>query len=148
MFIESTPKLFEMSDALQARLKVEDRELYNFLLDNEIILEIVLSNSLMSLFANTTNFSVTTHILNCFILDGESYILDLLLNVYKSFRFSIMNFNDSHEIIDYMSKLMFVHAEKQSKYYEGPNTNIISFDPKAAKPKKIIKQNPNPNPPV
>lgn len=94
IFLNSTPKLFEISEELQVRLKAEDQELYNFLIDNEIVMEIVLSSSLMSLFANTTNFSVTTHIFNCFILEGESYIIDLLLNIYKSFRFSIMNFKE------------------------------------------------------
>ena len=95
MFMSSTPKLFEISDKLAERLKVEDLELLEFLQEKGIILEIVISNPLMSLFANTTNFSVTTHIFNCFILEGEKFIVDVLLNVYKSLRFSIMGNQNS-----------------------------------------------------
>jgi len=86
MYISSTPKLFDISQLLQDRLLAEDNELHEHLLDHQILLEVVLAGPLMTLFANTTCFSVTTHILNCFILDGENYLLELIMNILKSMR--------------------------------------------------------------
>ena len=60
--------------------------------------EMVLAGPLMTLFANTTNFSITTHIFNCFMLEGEQYILDLVVNIFKSMRSNIMMQNGQFEI--------------------------------------------------
>jgi hypothetical protein len=44
----------------------------------------VLAGPLMTLFSNILNFSEATHVLNMFILDGEKYMCDLLVNIYKN----------------------------------------------------------------
>lgn len=94
MYINSTPKLFDISQRINERLQVEDHELYEHLFEYQIILEMVLAGPLMTLFANTTNFSVSTHILNMFILEGEKYITDLILHIYKSMRIEILTLSD------------------------------------------------------
>merc|ERR1712166_817844 len=71
MFISSTPKLFELSEKVQERLTIEDIQLSKFLSSKDIIYEMVLAGPLMTLFANTCQFSITSHIINCFILEGE-----------------------------------------------------------------------------
>ena len=98
MFISSTPKLFDLCQKIKDRLAIEDKQLSNHLVANDIILEIVLAGPLMTIFSNTTNLSITTHIMNCFILDGESYILDIILHLFKSVRKEIMAYKDQFEI--------------------------------------------------
>ena len=57
MYINSTPKLFDISREIQERLKEEDIELYTHLAAKEILLEIFIAGPIMTLFANMANFS-------------------------------------------------------------------------------------------
>ena len=98
MYIISTPKLFDLSLKITERLVQEDQELHAHLFEHQILLEIVLAGPLMTLFANTTNFTVSTHIFNMFILDGEKYILDLIIHIYKSMRSHILNLTEQFDI--------------------------------------------------
>lgn len=123
MYTESTPKLFEVSQAIQDRLQDEDAELYDHLFEHQILLEQVLAGPIMTLFANTTNFSVSTHILNMFILDGEEYIVSLILGIYKSMRTQIMALKDQFDVMAYLSKTVFVEALDQGKFYKQASDN-------------------------
>ena len=107
-----------MSQTIQERLQDEDEELYDHLFEHQILLEQVLAGPIMTLFANTTNFSVSTHILNMFILDGEEYIVTLILGIYKSMRKHIMALKDQFDIMAYLSKTVFVEALDQGKFYK------------------------------
>ena len=104
LFISSTPKLFDMSQKITDRVQVEIPLLYQHLSDNEICLEILLSSPLMTLFANTLSFVESTQILNMFILDGEQFIIDTILNIYKNMSSKIIAKKDQFEIQQYMSK--------------------------------------------
>ena len=86
MYINSTPKLFDITREIQERLKEEDIELYTYLSAKGILLEIAIAGRLMTLFTNVANFSQATHILNMFILDGERFLIDLIINIYTSMR--------------------------------------------------------------
>jgi len=94
MYINSTPKLFDISKEILERLKQEDPDLHAHLTNYEILLEIFLAGPIMTLFANTANFSQTTHILNMFILDGEEFLIDLIINIYTCMREKILKIND------------------------------------------------------
>jgi hypothetical protein len=52
----------------------------------------------MTLFANTTCFSATTHLINCFILDGEKFIVDTIVNVLRSMRSKLLQFDDLFDL--------------------------------------------------
>jgi len=60
---------------------------------------------------------VTTHILNCFILEGENYLMGLIMNILKSMRAHLLSFKDQFELQAYMNKTMF-DALDCSKFYE------------------------------
>lgn len=45
-----------------------------------------------------------------FILDGEEYIVSLILGIYKSMRNQIMALKDQFDIMAYLSKTVFVEA--------------------------------------
>jgi len=81
--------------------------LYDKLKDKEVILEAVLSSPLMTLFSNVLSFSEATHVLNMFILDGESFIVDVLMNVMKHMGPRILKMDDYGEIFEYMRKGMY-----------------------------------------
>ena len=72
----------------------EDAELHAHLFEYQVMLEIALAGPLMTLFTNTANFSVATHVINCFILDGEKYLVDLIVGIYKLKRLTIMSYKD------------------------------------------------------
>lgn len=57
---------------------------------HDVVLEAVLASPLMTLFSNLLTFSEATHVLNMFILDGESYIIDLLMNIMKNMAFEVL----------------------------------------------------------
>lgn len=97
MYLDSTPKLFEVCGKIMAKLKNDDFVLYTHLVDNEIGLEVALAGPLMTLFSNTANFSISTHVINCFILDGESYMIDLIVGIYILKRTTILSFVDQFE---------------------------------------------------
>lgn len=45
----------------------------------------------MTLFSNILNFSEATHVLNMFILDGENYMMKLLINIFKNMQANLLN---------------------------------------------------------
>ena len=52
----------------------------------------------MTLFANTLSFVESTHILNMFMLDGEQFIIDLIVNIYSNMSQQIIAKTDQFEI--------------------------------------------------
>lgn len=53
-----------------------------------------------------------------FMLDGEAYVKDLLVTIYKSVASRIMKMKDQFEIQEYMSKQIFDDAIKQGLLYQ------------------------------
>jgi hypothetical protein len=84
MYHPETPKLFELSQLLIERLMNEVPDLYEKLIEHEVVLEAVLASPLMTLFSNLLTFSEATHVLNMFILEGEAYIMELLMNIMRN----------------------------------------------------------------
>jgi len=93
MYISSTPKLFEVCQLLIERIEVEIPVLYSTLIEHEVVLEAVFASPLMTLFANMLTFSEATHVLNMFILEGEVFIIDILMNVLKNMTPEILKHN-------------------------------------------------------
>ena len=110
MYISSTPKLFEICQLLTERIEVEIPVLYETLIQHEVVLEAVFASPLMTLFANLLTFSEATHVLNMFILEGEQFIVDLLMNILKNMTMEILKFDSQFEIQQYMSRKMFIQA--------------------------------------
>lgn len=52
----------------------------------------------MTLFANSLSFVESTHVLNMFILDGETFIIDTILNIYNNMSSEIIAKKDQFEI--------------------------------------------------
>lgn len=107
MYISSTPKLFEVCGIIFERLEIEAPELFKKLNEHEIVLEAILASPLMTLFTNLLTFSEATHVLNMFILEGESYIIELLVTIMKNMTPNIVDLDSQFEIQQYMSKEMF-----------------------------------------
>ena len=80
------------------RIEVEIPDLFSVLQKNEICLEVLLASPLMTLFGNLMNFTEVTHIFNMFMLDGESFIMDLIMNIYKNMKLEIIKRQDEFEI--------------------------------------------------
>ena len=80
------------------RIEVEIPDLFSHLQQNEICLEVLLASPFMTLFANLLNFTETTHIFNMFMLDGETFIMDLIMNIYKNMKQEIIKRKDEFEI--------------------------------------------------
>ena len=57
-------------------------------------MEAVMASPLMTLFTNMLTFSEATHVLNMFILEGEPFIIELIVNVMKNMKDEILKFND------------------------------------------------------
>lgn len=66
------------------RLETEVPVLYECFLQHEVVLEAVLASPLMTLFSNLLTFSEATHVMNMFILEGEEYIVELLINIMRN----------------------------------------------------------------
>ena len=94
MYICSTPKLFDLSAKIMDKLNVESPDLHSHLFEYQIYLEMVLAGPLMTLFASNLSFSESTHILNMFMLSGENFIVDTIVNVYKNMAPKILKFSD------------------------------------------------------
>lgn len=98
MYISSTPKLFDMSQKVMDEIEKKHPVLFSHLFEFQIYLEIVLAGPLLTLFSNNLSFSESTHILTQFMLDGEKFILNLIVNIYVSMSEKILNFKDQFEI--------------------------------------------------
>lgn len=98
MYICSTPKLFDVSSQVMDRIKEEAPTLYEHLFEYQIYLEVILAGPLMTLFAANTSFSEATNILNMFMLDGEKFIVDTIINVFKNMQKEILALKDQFEI--------------------------------------------------
>ena len=110
MYISSTPKLFDKSQKIMDSLEVKHPELFAHFFEYQIYLEIVLAGCLMTLFSNNLSFSESTHILTMFMLEGESFIHDLIVNIYINMSPIILNMKDQFEIQSYLSKQLFDDA--------------------------------------
>ena len=73
-------------------------ELFAHLFEYQIYLEIVLAGCLMTLFSNNLSFSESTHILTMFMLEGESFMQELIVNIYINMSDKIIGFKDQFEI--------------------------------------------------
>ena len=104
MYLCSTPKLFDLSQQLMVRIENELPVLHSHLFEYQVFLEVLLASPLMTLFSNMLNFQESTHIMNLFILDGEKFIMDLIMNVYKNMTPEVLKLTDNFEIQAYMSK--------------------------------------------
>ena len=71
----------------------------------------------MTLFSNLLTFSEATHVMNMFILEGETYIVELLLHIMKKMALNIVNLNSQFDIQQYMSKQMFDDAMRSGNFY-------------------------------
>ena len=94
MYLSSTPKLFDLSQQIMDRLLLEIPSLHANLFEHQIFLEVMLVGPLMTLFSNLVSFTESTHILTLFILDGESFIMDLIINIYRNMQDKILKMND------------------------------------------------------
>ena len=117
MYLSSTPKLFDLSQQIMDRLLLEIPRLHAHLFEHQIFLEVMLAGPLMTLFSNLVSFTESTHILTLFILDGESFIMDLIINIYRNIQDKILKMNDSFEIQAYLSKDMFEDALNSNLFY-------------------------------
>ena len=73
-------------------MKVQNPKMYEFFSnDDSPMLEIALASPLMTLFANILPLSEATHILTMFILEGESFITGLFLNLFKKMEKEILS---------------------------------------------------------
>ena len=118
MYISSTPKLFDISQIIMDRVAKEAPELFAHFFEYQILLEIILAGPLMTLFGNITGFNDSTHCLNMFILDGEKFMVELILNVFKNMAAQIISLKDSFEIQAYLCKDVFEQALKEDKFYK------------------------------
>ena len=98
MYISSTPKLFEICQLLSERIEAEIPVLHELFVEHEVVLEAVFASPLMTLFANILTFSEATHVLNMFILEGENFIVSLILNVLKNMTMEILKFDSQFDI--------------------------------------------------
>ena len=99
------------------RLEKEVPVLYEKLIEEEVVIEAVLASPLMTIFSNILTFSEATHVLNMFILEGEKYLVELLLNVMKNMCHVILGYETQFEIQNYMCRKMFKQALKEGKFY-------------------------------
>lgn len=80
------------------RIETEIPDLFAHLQQYEILLEVLLASPFMTLFGNLLNFTEVTHIFNMFMLDGESFIMDLIMNIYNNMKSEIIRRKDEFEI--------------------------------------------------
>lgn len=104
IFINSTPKLFDLSKEILDKLQTENINLFSHLVNEDICMEVLLASPLMTLFANTLSFAESTHVLNLFMLEGEKAIVELVLNIYNNMTPEILAKKDQFEIQAYLSK--------------------------------------------
>ena len=71
----------------------------------------------MTLFANLLSFAEATHIFNLFLLDGETFIVDLILNIYRNMQGNILKLKDEFEVQAYMSKAIYDEALEKGLFY-------------------------------
>ena len=84
IYLSSTPKLFDLSKILMTRIQKELPDLHSHLFEHQIYLEVLLASPLMTLFSNMLDIAEATHVLSMFILDGESFIMNTIFNIYKN----------------------------------------------------------------
>ena len=94
MYICSTPKLFDVSQQIMDIIEKKNPKLFSHLFEYQIYLEIVLAGCLLTLFSNNLSFSESTHILTMFMLDGEQFMLDLIVNIYNNMSDKILSLKD------------------------------------------------------
>ena len=117
MFISSTPKLFDMSQKIMDQIEKRDPALFQHLFEYQIYLEIVLAGPLLTFFSSNLGFSESTHILTNYMLDGEKFILELIVNVFTNMRENILALKDQFEIQQYLSKQIYDDALSAKKFY-------------------------------
>jgi hypothetical protein len=63
-----------------------------------------LAGPLLTLFASCLSFSDATHVLTCFMLDGEKFVLELLVAIFRSSEKEILEIDDPFELQSFLSK--------------------------------------------
>ena len=76
-----------------------------------------MAGPLLTLFSNNLGFSESTHILTNFMLDGEKFILELIVNVFTNMRENVLALKDQFEIQQYLSKQIYDDALSAKKFY-------------------------------
>ena len=101
-------------------MEVSNPKMHEFFSGNDApMLEIALASPLMTLFSNILPLSESTHIITMFILDGESFLTGLFMNLFKKMEEEIMSLKDDHfELSSYLSKTIYLDALQKGKFYE------------------------------
>lgn len=111
--------MFDFARNLSKRLGDTDEELFTLFGDGDVpLLEIALAGPLMTLFSNIVPLSEATQILSCFILDGETFLMDLFMNIFTKMKPEILKRkDDSFELSTYLSKQLYLDALQTGNFY-------------------------------
>jgi len=105
-----TPKLLQLLERLKKKMKKEVEDIYNRLVEYDLPVEGVFAPYFLTLFLYSTPIQVAEKIIDCFLHEGENFLLDMTVKMLRMKRSKIMKFVDddfsAFHLQNYLSKQM------------------------------------------
>ena len=106
MFVEGTPKLFELSEQVKAFIKKEMCTLHKRMKVFEICIEPLLASAFLTVFSNLLVINEAQKALERFILEGEVFVVETIKGLLKVYEEKMINM-DSWELMLFIAREMY-----------------------------------------
>lgn len=117
LYIQSTPKLFEVSDQLRAYISSHLKVLNQTLQCHNIFIEALLASPFLTLFANLISIEHSTMVLDRFLLNGQESLMEIIKHLFKHAQEKLSRIGDSFELQMTMKKQIYVDAIESNQFF-------------------------------
>lgn len=107
LFMDNFPKMYILIDCLENNIREEFPEFYDLLLENDITIQEIFGNSILSILFYKIPLEYTDKIIDNFLYEGEKIVIEILLRMLKLNISKVMQLSTKESIFDYFSNYFF-----------------------------------------
>lgn len=125
LYIDETPKLFELVYKVKLYIVLKLPELDKHFLKKSIVLEALLASPFFTLFSNLIDLVSSNRVLERFLLLGEIYIIDVVCNLFHQFRKDMLSL-DNWDLQVFIGRSMYQQAiDNRTFFVQHTPSNIL-----------------------
>ena len=118
LYLENTPKLFELSRVIRQYLLHECPKLYQRIKYHDVSLEPLLASPFITIFANLLDIESAERALERFILMGEIYVIDTLKQLFKANEQRLVQM-DAWDMQVFIGRKMYQQAIEKEEFFSS-----------------------------
>lgn len=90
LYQNNTPKLMKLLEKLKKKMKREVEEIYDVLVQLDLPMEGIFAPYFLTLFLYSTPIEIAEKIIDCFLYNGEEFLLEMTIRMLKMKRQTIL----------------------------------------------------------